>query len=98
MSNETEKETNPSEKVEVVQSSGVLFAEQQTIIQSLKKELDESKKRINELQDSMRRLAADFDNYQKRVAKERQDIERTATGSLIKKLLDIYESLERAIC
>lgn len=98
MSNEAEKNTNPSEKVEVVQASEVLFAEQQSIIQSLKQELEASKKRVNELQDSMRRIAADFDNYKKWAAKERQTIERTASESLIKKLLDIYESLEKAVC
>lgn len=98
MSNGAEKDTNPSDKVEVVQASEVLFTEQQAIIQSLKRELDASKKKIDELQDSMRRLAADFDNYKKWAAKERQTIERTASESLIKKLLDIYESLEKAVC
>jgi molecular chaperone GrpE len=98
MSNETEKNTTPSDKVEVVQPSEVLFAEQQAIIQSLKQELEANEKKINELQESMRRLAADFDNYKKWVAKERQTIERMASESLIKKLLDIYESLEKAVC
>ena len=98
MSNGTGKDINPSDKVEVVQASEVLFAEQQAIIQSLKQELDVSKKKINELQDSMRRLAADFDNYKKWSAKERQTIVRTAAESLIKKLLDMYESLEKAVC
>lgn len=98
MSNKTEKDTNPSEKIEIVQPSEVLFAEQQVIIQSLKQELEVNKKRINELQDSMRRLAADFENYKKWSAKERQTIERAAAESLIKKLLDIYESLGKAAC
>ncbi len=98
MSNEIQKDSNPSEKVEIVQPSEVLFAEQQTIIQTLKQELQESKKKNSELQDSVRRIAADFDNYKKWVAKERQTIERTAAESLIKKLLDVYESLEKAIC
>ena len=98
MSNGAEKGVNPSEKMEVVQPSEVLFAEQQTIIQSLKQDLEINKKRMNELQDSMRRLAADFDNYKKWAAKERQTIERTAAESLIKKLLDIYESLGKAVC
>jgi len=98
MSNDIEKENNPSDKVEVVQASAVLFAEQQAIIQSLKQDLEESKKKINELQDSMRRLAADFDNYKKWTIKERQTTQRTAAESLIKKLLDIYESLEKATC
>jgi len=85
-----------SNEIEVVQPSEVLFAEQQAIVQSLKQELDESRNKIGELQHSVRRLAADFDNYKKWVAKERQIVERTATESLIKKLLDIYESLEKA--
>ena len=84
--------------MEVVQASEVLFAEQQAIIQSLKQELEANKKKIHELQDSMRRLAADFDNYKKWSAKERQTIECTAAESRIKKLLDIYESLEKAVC
>ena len=97
MSNGTEKDTVTSDKMEVVQASEVLFTEQQTIIQSLKQELEASKKKVNELQDSMRRLAADFDNYKKWAAKERQTTQRTAAESLIKKLLDIYESLEKAV-
>lgn len=96
MSNETEKDTSLSEKIEVVQASEVLFAEQQTIIQSLRQELELSKKKVDELQNSVHRLAADFDNYKKWAAKERQTIVRTASESLIKKLLDIYESLEKA--
>ncbi|MDN3513944.1 MAG: nucleotide exchange factor GrpE [Candidatus Brocadia sp.] len=98
MSNGTEKDNNPSDKIEVIQASEVLFTEQQAIIQSLKQELEVSRKRSNELQDSMRRLAADFDNYKKWAEKERQTIVRTATESLIKKLLDIYECLEKAAC
>jgi len=86
-----------SEEIEVVQPSEVLFTEQQAIVQSLRKELEESKNKISGLQESMRRLAADFDNYKKWVVKERQTVERTATESLIRKLIDIYESLEKAI-
>ncbi|MBE7444781.1 MAG: nucleotide exchange factor GrpE [Planctomycetia bacterium] len=98
MSNGTENDTNPFDKIEVVQASEVLFAGQQSIIQSLKQELEANKKKTIELQDSMRRLAADFDNYKKWAAKERQTIQRTAAESLIKKLLDVYESLEKAAC
>ncbi len=98
MSNGREKDASPSEKMEVVQPSEVLFAEQQIIIQSQKQEIEVNKKRIGEFQDSMRRLAADFENYKKWAIKERQTIERAAAESLIKKLLDIYESLEKAVC
>lgn len=96
MSNENEKDGNTSENMEVVQASEVLFTEQQAIIQSLKQELEASKKKGAELQDSLRRLAADFENYKKWSAKERQTVIRTANESLIKKLLDVYVSLENA--
>ncbi|HHT9145532.1 MAG TPA: nucleotide exchange factor GrpE [Candidatus Wunengus sp. YC61] len=97
MSNGTEKDTGTSDKIEIVQASEVLFTEQQAIIQSLKQELEASKKKVSELQDSVRRLAADFDNYKKWADKERKITQRTAAESLIKKLLDIYESLEKAV-
>ncbi|MEK6621586.1 MAG: nucleotide exchange factor GrpE [Planctomycetota bacterium] len=97
MSGEEEKIIDISDNVEVVPPSEALVAEQQTVIQSLKQELDTCKKKLSEIQDSKQRLAADFDNYQKRIIKERQDVERTATNSLIRKLLDVYESLEKAI-
>lgn len=97
MSNGTEKDTEVSGKVEVVQASEVLFTEQQAIIQSLRQELETSRKKANELQDSLRRLAADFDNYKKWADKERQTTQRMAAESLIKKLLDVYESLGKAV-
>jgi len=97
MPNGTEKDAGTSDRVEIVQASEVLFTEQQTVIQSLKQELEAGKKKVNELQDSLKRLAADFDNYQKWAAKERQITQRTAAESLIKKLLDVYESLEKAV-
>lgn len=97
MSGEEEKTIDVSDTVEAVQPSEATEDEQQTVIQSLKQELDTCKKKLSEIQDSKQRLAADFDNYQKRIIKERQDVERTATNSLIRKLLDVYESLEKAI-
>lgn len=97
MSGEEEKIINISDNVEAEPPSEAIVDEQQTVIQSLKQELDTCKKKLSEIQDSKQRLAADFDNYQKRIIKERQDVERTATNSLIRKLLDVYESLEKAI-
>ena len=97
MSGEEEKIIDISDNVEVVSPAEEPVAEQQTVIQSLIQELDTCKKKLSEIQDSKQRLAADFDNYQKRIIKERQDVERTATNSLIRKLLDVYESLEKAI-
>ena len=95
MSNGTEKDTGTSDKIEIVQASEVLFTEQQAIIQSLKQELEASKKKVNELQDSMRRLAADFDNYKKWADKERKITQRTAAESLIKNYWIFTKVLKR---
>ena len=43
------------------------------------------------------RLAADFDNYKKRVAREREEIATFANERLVKELLPILDDLERAL-
>jgi len=43
------------------------------------------------------RLAADFDNYKKRVARERQELVTLANERLVKELLPILDDLERAL-
>jgi molecular chaperone GrpE len=43
------------------------------------------------------RTAADFDNYKKRVAREKQDITRYANESLLLKLIPILDNFESAL-
>jgi molecular chaperone GrpE len=47
--------------------------------------------------DSYLRLAADFDNYKKRVARDQADMLRRATERLVKELLPVLDDLERAL-
>lgn len=54
-------------------------------------------KEIAELQDRYLRLAAEFDNYRKRVARERADVMRTAQEGLVLELLPVLDNLERAL-
>jgi molecular chaperone GrpE len=42
-------------------------------------------------------LQADFENYRKRVEREKAEFRATANESLILDLLDVYENLERAL-
>lgn len=65
--------------------------------ETVKQEVEDAKTRANQLFESLQRLAADFENYKKRVAKERQEILLSANARLILKLLDIYEGLKKAI-
>lgn len=45
----------------------------------------------------LKRLQADFDNYKKRVAKEREEYSALATERIVKQLLDLSDDFERAI-
>ena len=47
--------------------------------------------------DKYMRLAAEYDNYRKRVAKERDMIRSEATGKALSAILPIYDNLERAL-
>jgi molecular chaperone GrpE len=53
--------------------------------------------RVAALEDRLLRLAADFDNYKKRVARERQELVTLANERLVKELLPILDDLERAL-
>ena len=53
--------------------------------------------KYNELHDSHLRLAADYDNYRKRTAKEKDAAYGNGKADAIEKLLPIYDNLERAL-
>ena len=50
-----------------------------------------------EVDDRLLRLAADFDNYKKRAARERAEYVALANERLLKELLPILDDLERAL-
>src|SRR5262245_25111605 len=49
------------------------------------------------LQDQLLRTAAEFDNYRKRVERDRREQAETATASALTGLLPIIDDLERAL-
>jgi molecular chaperone GrpE len=53
--------------------------------------------RVAALEDRYLRLAADFDNYKKRTARERDEYVTHANERLLKELLPILDDLERAL-
>jgi molecular chaperone GrpE len=52
---------------------------------------------VSELEDRLLRVAADFDNFKKRAARERQEYVTLANERLVKELLPILDDLERAL-
>lgn len=63
----------------------------------MQRELEEARSQTESAIDKMMRLAADFDNYKKRSAKEYENIRKFAAENLIKELLPIVDNFERAI-
>jgi molecular chaperone GrpE len=57
----------------------------------------EEQQEEQEVDDRLLRLAADFDNYKKRAARERQEYVAFANERLLKELLPILDDLERAL-
>lgn len=57
---------------------------------------NDDKKKIEDLTDKLLRLQAEFDNYQKRTAKEKEHIARHAEGRMMLRMLPLYEELALA--
>ena len=59
--------------------------------------LDALRKDKDALQDRLLRMAAEFDNYRKRVDRDRRDQAESATADALADLLPIVDDLERAL-
>ena len=68
-----------------------------TKLQELEKEIEQLKAEKAELNDRFLRLFSEFDNYKKRVSKEKLDLIATASEKVIVSLLPIIDDFERAI-
>jgi molecular chaperone GrpE len=59
--------------------------------------LEDLRRERDALQDRLLRTAAEFDNYRKRMDRERRDLAEYTAGEAIKDLLPIIDNLERAL-
>jgi molecular chaperone GrpE len=59
--------------------------------------LDALRKEKDALQDRLLRVAAEFDNYRKRVERDRREQAESATADALSDLLPIIDDLERAL-
>ena len=55
------------------------------------------KERIEELEDKHLRLAAEFDNYKKRMARQYEETMRSANDRILLELLEVVDNFERAL-
>jgi len=70
---------------------------QETPAQETAAEVDPWEEKYNAEHDAHLRLAADYDNYRKRTAKEKEQSYSGGKADAIEKLLPVYDNLERAM-
>lgn len=88
---EDEKLTNPEGK-EMFEKP-----REQEKISHQEQKLLEHKKQVEELTNDLKRLQAEFENYKRRVEKEKEEMKKQANAEIIKSLLIIVDELEIAI-
>jgi len=86
-------EDSADQKVELKEEASVVVEKPEEIPKEEEKETETSKEK--ELYDRLIRIAADFDNYKKRVQKEKSEFLNYANERLIKETLPILDNLER---
>lgn len=73
------------------------ISEELTEIEMLRVELDEARSSADEYLDGWQRARADFQNYKKRIERERKDVYQTAAGNILKRFLDVLDDMELAL-
>jgi molecular chaperone GrpE len=76
---------------------GETAPETETGTEEWSKRLEAKQKEHDALYDRYLRLAADFDNYKKRVIKERSELLRYGSEPLLREILEVSDNLDRAV-
>lgn len=86
-----------AEKIDKLKELEVKFGELETKCGELETKVSESEQKVAEATDKYVRMAAEFDNYRRRTAKEKLELVNTAGEDVIKGLLPILDDCERAL-
>lgn len=95
MSNETNKPLD-EEQLETEQVEQTA-AEQDAAPEAAEAQQPDYQKQYEELNDRYLRMAAEYDNFRKRVVRERDMIRAEATGKALTAMLPVFDNLERAL-
>lgn len=90
------KKTEKAEEIKKNQAEKDEAREEAVRIAELEKALEEATAKTAELEDRLLRTLAEYDNFKKRSAKEKEDINVLAKGELIGKLLPVFDNFDRA--
>ena len=84
------EETKEEKKVKKKKEKGITFTREQV------EQMELAVKQLDSVKDQFVRLTAEYDNYRKRTAKEKDTIYQDAKADTVKAFLDVYDNLERA--
>ncbi len=90
-------EINEQEKISGKKENLVPQAEKTEENENIEKELERLRIECEELADKNLRLIAEFDNYRKRMLKEKTELLKNASESLLVNLLPLVDDFERAL-
>ena len=85
---EDKKEMKKEEKQESKKADEII---------ELKKQIESQKVQIDETEDRLKRVAAEFGNYKKRSAKERDALYNSLIADIVSGFLPIIDNLEKAV-
>ncbi len=71
--------------------------EEEREIQILKQKNEEQRKDLEEYEDRIKRMMAEFENFKKRSDKERNGLYNSVMGDVITALLPVIDNLEKAV-
>ena len=68
-----------------------------TVTREQMEQMESLAKLVSDGNDKYLRLAAEYDNYRKRTAREKENLYETAKADTIRPFLDVYDNLERGV-
>ena len=91
------EENNLVENEEVNQEETKKDTKENNTIEKLKAQLKEEKEKSDEYYEHLKRNMAEFDNFKKRISKEKDMMYNTISASVISELLPILDNFEKAL-
>ena len=89
--------TENEEKEEIQQDLENSDVQQEQTQDDLQKKLEEKTAELEENTDRLKRLMAEFENFKKRSAKEREGLYASIISDIVSSLLPVLDNLEKAV-
>lgn len=89
-------EENESKKTKQENSKQEQTTKENDVIE-IKKESETLKIKLEETEDRLKRIAAEFDNYKKRSNKEKEELYNSIMGDVVSNFLPVIDNLEKAV-